>query len=278
MGDRVDKREYDELRKIRFRGNCLHNPLASVEVGFGRTRVICTVSVEHAVPQWMRNQKIPGGWLTCEYGMLPASTGERNKRESSTGRPNGRSMEIQRLIGRSLRSVTDLNAFGANTIYIDCDVIDADGGTRCASICGASVALQLATLTSFGQRNFSPGLMRENVAAVSVGIVDGKPMLDLCYAEDSNAEVDMNVVMTESGKFVEIQGTAERQPFSRKQFNELIDLAEHGLKKIFAIQREALEAAAGASSTRAKPTPSAQRLGNLGEALSAELKLNGDGK
>lgn len=240
MANRPDKRAADQLRRIKIRKDYLNNPLSSVMIEFGRTRLICAVSVEHAVPQWMRNQKKSGGWLTCEYGMLPASTRERNKRDITNGRPNGRSMEIQRLIGRSLRSVVDLEALGQNTVYIDCDVIDADGGTRCAGICGASVAFQLALNSAFAKRNFSGQVMRESIAAVSVGIVNGEPVLDLNYAEDSQAEVDMNVVMTESGKIVEIQGTAERAPFSRVQFNELMDLAEHGLKQIFEIQRKVI--------------------------------------
>ena len=237
---RVDKRANDQLRQIMIETDYLAHPLSSVQVSFGRTKLICAVSVERAVPPWMRAQKVSGGWLTCEYGMLPASTGDRNKRDSSSGRPNGRTMEIQRLIGRSLRSVVDLEALGANTIYIDCDVIDADGGTRCAGICGASVALQLALRTPFASRYFSGSVMREPVAAVSVGIVNGEAVLDLNYEEDSGAEVDMNVVMTASGKFVEIQGTAEREPFSRAQFNELIELAEHGCKQIFEIQQQVL--------------------------------------
>ena len=241
MGCRIDGRECDELRRVEIITGVLAHPLASVQISFGGTRLICAVSLDKNVPAWMRAQKVPGGWLTCEYGMLPAATTERNKRESSSGRPNGRSMEIQRLIGRSLRSVVDLEGFGTNTIYIDCDVIDADGGTRCAGICGAATALQLARRTGFGRENFSPAMMRENVAAVSVGIVGGRPMLDLCYEEDSNAEVDMNVVMTESGKIVEIQGTAERAPFSRAQANELLDLAEHGLRQIFELQKRAVE-------------------------------------
>lgn len=260
MSQRIDKREPGELRRITIKKNVLSHPLSSVEIAFGHTRVICTVSVERAVPPWMRSQKIPGGWLTCEYGMLPGATGERNKRESSTGRPSGRSMEIQRLIGRSLRSVVDLEALGQNTVYIDCDVIDADGGTRCASICGASAALSIALRSQFAKSSFTGRVMRESVAAVSVGIVNGEPVLDLCYEEDSRAEVDMNVVMTESGKFVEVQGTAERAPFSREQLNRLIDLAGTGLDRIFALQKAAVE--------EEKPKRPA-KVGNLGEALAA---------
>ena len=175
--------------------------------------------------------------------MLPASTGERMKRESSAGKPGGRTMEIQRLIGRSMRAMADLNTLGEHTVYLDCDVIDADGGTRCASISGAAVALALAVQSPYGQQNFMPFALRDMVAAVSVGIIDGEPRLDLCYEEDCRADVDMNIVMTRSGKHIEVQGTAEHHPFDRKQLNELVDLAESGLKKIFALQQEILDGA-----------------------------------
>ncbi|WP_294505963.1 ribonuclease PH [uncultured Victivallis sp.] len=237
---RIDGRAPDELRKIIIHPNYLSHPLSSVLIECGGTRVICAVTVEAKVPPWMKAQKVPGGWVTCEYGMLPASTHERMRREASAGKQGGRTMEIQRLIGRSLRAVVDLNELGENTASIDCDVIDADGGTRTASITGAAVALGLACRSEWGRANFAGCPLRENVAAISVGIVGGVPMLDLCYEEDSSAEVDMNVVMTESGKLVEVQGTAEGAPFSRKQLNELIDLAEHGLKQIFRIQNEVI--------------------------------------
>lgn len=239
---RIDQRACDELRPLKFTPYILSHPLSSVLIECGGTKVICAASVENKVPPWMKSQQVPGGWVTCEYGMLPASTHERMRREASSGKQGGRTMEIQRLIGRSLRSIIDLEGLGENTVSIDCDVIDADGGTRCAGITGGAVALALATLTSFGQQNFRPFVLRELVAAVSVGIIDGEPMLDLCYEEDSRAEVDMNVVMTESGKLVEVQGTAERAPFSRAQLNTLLDLAEHGLRQIFNRQREAIAA------------------------------------
>lgn len=165
------------------------------------------------------------------------------KRESSAGKQGGRTMEIQRLIGRSMRAVADLNTLGEHTIHLDCDVIDADGGTRCAGITGAATALALAITSPYGQQNFLPFALRDMAAAVSVGIIDGEPRLDLCYEEDSRAEVDMNVVMTRSGKLIEVQGTAERDPFDRKQLNELLDLAESGLKRIFALQQEILDGA-----------------------------------
>jgi ribonuclease PH len=232
---RIDGRDLDQFRKIKITKNYLSHPAASVLIECGGTKVICSVTVDPKIPPWMRAQKIPGGWLTCEYGMLPPSTHDRMRREASNGKQGGRTMEIQRLIGRSLRSVVDLEQLGQNTIYIDCDVIDADGGTRCASITGASVALQLA-LKGPLKRRFGKNVIRENIAAVSVGIVNGEPMLDLCYAEDSKADVDLNVVMTESGKFVEVQGTAEQAPFSRGELNKMLDLAQGGLEKMFVIQ------------------------------------------
>ncbi len=238
---RIDGRSNDQMRPVRLSLDFLAHPMASVLIECGGTKVVSAVSIENKVPNWMRVQKVPGGWLTCEYGMLPASTHERMTREATNGKLGGRTMEIQRLIGRSLRSVLDLQRLRANTIYIDCDVIDADGGTRCASISGASFALYLAMRSNMAAKIFEGNPMRERVAAVSVGIVAGELLLDLCYEEDSRAEVDMNVVMTESGKLVEIQGTAERMPFDRKQLNTLLDLAEKGIKEIFAAQDALLE-------------------------------------
>lgn len=243
---RIDGRAPDQIRPIEIQTNFLSHPLSSVLIACGGTRVVCAVSVENKVPPWMKAQKVPGGWITCEYGMLPASTHERMRREASAGKPGGRTMEIQRLIGRAMRSVVNLEALGENTIYLDCDVIDADGGTRCAGISGAATALALA-LKCGAPPLFPPDAMIESIAAVSVGIVDGVPLLDLCYEEDCRAEVDMNVVMTESGKFVEVQGTAERRPFDRNQLNELLELAEHGLKQIFARQREVTASVAAAA-------------------------------
>ena len=234
---RIDGRANDELRKWVITPDFIGQPAGSVLIGCGTTRELCAASFDAKVPPWMKAQNVPGGWITCEYGMLPAATKERTRREASAGKQSGRTVEIQRLIGRSLRMSADLLALGENTVYIDCDVIEADGGTRCAGISGAAVALALAC------RRYAPDAFKELVAAVSVGVVDGEPMLDLCYVEDSNAEVDMNIVMTESGKLIEIQGTAEGAPFDRGRLNELIDLAEHGLKQIFALQHAALEAA-----------------------------------
>ncbi|WP_337746765.1 ribonuclease PH [Victivallis vadensis] len=240
---RIDGRAPDELRKIVITPDYLSHPLASVLIRNGGTRVVCAVSIDAKVPAWMKNRKVPGGWITCEYGMLPASTHDRMKRESSAGKQGGRTVEIQRLIGRSLRMSADLLKLGENTAYLDCDVIDADGGTRCAGITGAATALAIACRRGVARGIFPENPFKESVAAISVGVIGGVPMLDLCYEEDSNAEVDMNVVMTESGKLVEVQGTAEGEPFSRARLNELLDLAEHGLKQIFAMQREAVEAA-----------------------------------
>ena len=238
---RIDGRECDQMRPIRMTRNFLTHPLASVLIQCGTTRLVCAASVENKVPGWMKTQKVPGGWITCEYGMLPGSTHDRIRRDISAGKPNGRSVEIQRLIGRSLRSVVDLSKLGENTIYLDCDVLDADGGTRCAGISGAATALAMALNTP--DHGWEAGAMDDLVAAVSVGIIDGVPMLDLCYEEDCRAEVDMNVVMTSSGKFVEIQGTAERAPFDRTQLNTLLELAEHGLQQIFSAQRELIAGA-----------------------------------
>lgn len=240
---RIDGRAPDELRKIVITPDYLSHPLASVLIRNGGTRVVCAVSIDAKVPAWMKNRKVPGGWVTCEYGMLPASTHDRMKRESSAGKQGGRTVEIQRLIGRSLRMSADLLKLGENTAYLDCDVIDADGGTRCAGITGAATALAIACRRGVAKGIFPENPFKESVAAISVGVIGGVPMLDLCYEEDSNAEVDINVVMTESGKLVEVQGTAEGEPFSRARLNELIDLAEHGLKQVFAMQREAVETA-----------------------------------
>jgi ribonuclease PH len=270
---RTDGRSLDQLRRIKIEKDFLTHPISSVLIEMGGTKVICSVSIEYGVPGWMRAQNVPGGWVTSEYGMLPASTHDRSKREAARGKQSGRTMEIQRLIGRSFRSVIDLNALGSNTVYIDCDVIDADGGTRCASITGASVALQMAFKKLVAQGKMAKSPMKENVAAVSVGIVDGEPHLDLCYVEDSAAEVDMNIVMTESGKFIEIQGTAEENPFSQEELDSIISLAKGGLDTIFSIQKKTVD------SVKPKDKPERRReggrpprkppkgLANLGDAL-----------
>ena len=232
-------RAQDELRKLTFDIGFQKHPKGSVLIGFGNTRVLCSASVQPGAPRWKVEQDLPGGWVTSEYSMLPGSTDSRKSRPSG-GRVDSRSVEIQRLIGRSLRSVVDMEAIGPNSIYVDCDVIDADGGTRCASITGGAVALYeaLRTLKDEGMIDSIP--MSEMVAAVSVGIKDGEIFLDLDYALDSTVDVDMNIVMTESGKLVEVQGTAEEEAFTRDQLNQMLDLAEKGIKEIIAAQKKAL--------------------------------------
>ena len=237
---RVDNRTHDQLRICKFQTDFLKNAKGSVLVEQGNTRIICAVSVIPGVPRWMKEQNVTGGWLTSEYQMHPASTGERIPRDVNRGRINGRSQEIQRLIGRSLRAAVNLKKLGENTIYVDCDVIDADGGTRCASINGASVALHLVF-----QRMVNDGSLPEmpisgHVGAISVGIVDQIPLLDLCYSEDSSAEVDMNIVMTEGGQFIELQGTGEDGTFSKEQMNAMIELARKGIDEIVQLQKECL--------------------------------------
>ncbi len=260
---RFDGRTADQFRKVKITKNYLEHPTASVLMEIGKTKVICSASIEKGVPGWMRAQRVAGGWLTAEYGMLPSSTHSRMRRESTSGKQGGRTVEIQRLIGRSLRSVVDLKALGQNTIYLDCDVIDADGGTRCASITGASVALQMALKKLFPRQDPKKPIMREGISAISVGIVAGKPVLDLCYEEDSKADVDMNVIMTDSGKFVEIQGTAEEQPFSYEEMEQMFGLARNGLKKICEIQKEAVS---GKKKHKGEKHPS-KNLGSLGDVL-----------
>jgi ribonuclease PH len=214
----------------------------SALISVGRTRLVCTASVDETVPPWRRGQKL--GWVTAEYGMLPASTGERKAREAARGRPEGRTQEIQRLIGRALRAVTDVAALGERTVWVDCDVVQADGGTRCAAICGAYVALQQAMSGLLDRGAIRQMPLREAIAAVSVGIVDGEARLDLAYEEDSRAEVDMNVVMTGSGRLVEVQATAEGATFDRAALDRLLELAADGLEHLFAAQTQAALATA----------------------------------
>ena len=210
---RIDSRTNDQLRKMKITPGFLAHPVGSALIDMGGTKVICAVSFEPGVPGWMRQQGVPGGWVTSEYGLLPASTHQRCQREAAKGKLSGRTMEIQRLIGRSFRSVIDLIALGQNTIYIDCDVIDANGGTRCASITGASVALQLAFRKLMEDKVIPRFPMRENVAAISVGMKNGECLLDLCYEEDSSADVDMNIVMTESAQAGRSAGNRRRNSF-----------------------------------------------------------------
>jgi len=235
---RPGKRTPDELRQVRIQRNYTRHAEGSVLIEFGDTRVICTASVEEKVPGFLRDRR--QGWVTAEYGMLPRATNTRTDREAARGKQTGRTQEIQRLIGRSLRAVIDLSMLGERTIQIDCDVIQADGGTRTAGITGAFVALHdaLATLQQRGLITHDP--VRDFVAAVSVGIVEGVPMLDLDYAEDSMCDTDMNVVMTGSGGFVEVQGTAEGAPFSQAQMDVLMVLAHGGIRELIAKQKVAL--------------------------------------
>jgi ribonuclease PH len=231
-------RATDELRPVTIEPGFMRTATGSALISCGGTRVICTASVQESVPRWMAGQG--RGWMTAEYGMLPASTGDRKQRDVSKGRPDGRTVEIQRLIGRSLRGVADLGALGERTIYVDCDVLEADGGTRCASITGGYVALALAVrrLQEEGKLERSP--LTGSVAAVSCGVVEGVPLLDLDYPEDSTAEVDANVVMTGEGGLVEVQATAERTPLSRAHLDGLLQLAQHGIEGLRAAQEAAL--------------------------------------
>ena len=235
---RTDNRKADELRPVSFVPDFQYNPSGSVLVAVGRTRVICSASVVEGVPRWMTNEGAAGGWLTAEYQMLPGATGDRVPREVSRGRISGRSAEIQRLIGRSLRAVVDLEKIPGKTIYVDCDVLDADGGTRCAAITGASVAVELALRKMFRGGALSDWPMRARVAAVSVGVVGGEILLDLCYAEDSAAEVDMNLVMTSAGAFIEIQGTAEGAPFDETQLQAMLASGKKAIAELCALQKK----------------------------------------
>jgi ribonuclease PH len=227
-----DGRRADELRAIDIVPDFVEQAHGSVLISFGKTRVLCTASVEEGVPRWLVGSG--RGWMTAEYGMLPASTGERTQREARSGRQGGRTVEIQRLVGRSLRAAYELEALGERTVYLDCDVIQADGGTRTAAITGAWIALARAA------RKMAFPLPSNQIAAVSVGIVEGEALLDLDYAEDSSAEVDMNVVMRGDGQLIEVQATAERNVFDRDQLDELLDLAAGGIERLAALQREAV--------------------------------------
>ena len=241
--ERSGGRSASELRPTTIEPGFVATATGSALISCGGTRVICTASVEESVPRWMYGKG--RGWLTAEYGMLPASTGQRKPRDITRGKADGRSVEIQRLIGRSLRGVVDFAALGERTVYVDCDVLTADGGTRCASITGGYVALALACarLVEEGKLERSP--LTQSVAAISCGVVDGEPLLDLDYPEDSTAEVDANVVMTGDGGLVEVQATAERTPLSRAHLDELLALAQGGIEDLMAIQAAAAGGAAG---------------------------------
>ena len=233
---RADGRKFDVLRPLTIEPGFAPAALGSVLISMGNTKVVCAVSMDNEVPRWMKAEGKTGGWLTAEYSMLPYSTADRCRREVASGKPSGRTMEIQRLIGRSLRAVVDLEKLGPRSLWIDCDVLQADGGTRTASITGSFVALRLAMEKLLADGVLKENPIREAVAAISVGVVDGVPMLDLCYTEDVAAQVDMNLVMTASGKFVEVQGTAEDEPFTPNELEALLALGRTGIKKLIKAQ------------------------------------------
>jgi len=241
---RNDGRAADQLRPVSITTDYTENPLASVLIEMGRTRVLCTVCEESSVPRWMAGRG--RGWITAEYSMLPGSTDRRSDREAARGKVSGRTQEIQRLIGRSLRAIADLDALGERSLWVDCDVIQADGGTRCASITGAYVALALGVERMRARGDLAANPLRDSVAAVSAGVVSGDVVLDLPYEEDSRAAVDMNVIATGSGRFVEIQGTGEEATFSRTELNSLTELALGGIAALTLEQQRALSAAASA--------------------------------
>jgi ribonuclease PH len=242
---RNDGRAPDELREITIEPGFVRTATGSALISVGGTRVICTASVNEDVPKWMAGRG--RGWATAEYGMLPASTGDRKQRDSARGRPDGRTVEIQRLIGRSLRGVIDFEGLGERTVWVDTDVLEADGGTRCAAITGGYVALELALRRLVAEGRLEAVPLSQSVAAVSAGMVDGVPLLDLDYSEDSTAEVDANVVMTGDGGLVEVQATAERTPLSRASLDDLLALAAAGVERLRAAQEEAVAAATAAA-------------------------------
>jgi ribonuclease PH len=237
---RADGRLPDQLRPVKFEAGIAPHATGSVLVSFGATRVICAATIEPNVPSWMKQQKVPGGWLTAEYSLLPYSTHERKQRDISRGKLDGRTVEIQRLIGRSIRAVIDLQKLGQNTLWIDCDVLQADGGTRTASITGAYLAARLAVQTLLDSGRIKENPLQDSVAAISVGLLGGRPLLDLPYLEDKDAEVDCNIVMTGRGRFVEIQGAGEEATFSGDEFQTLLALAQKGIRELAAAQTDFL--------------------------------------
>ena len=237
---RPDGRTPSQLRPVTFTPGFAPNATGSVLVSTGETRVICSAMIEEAVPRWMKDQQVPGGWVTAEYSMLPYSTLQRKQRDSSRGKVDGRATEIQRLIGRSLRAALDLDKLGQRTMWIDCDVLSADGGTRTASITGASVAAALACRKLMAEGRIKQWPIKQLVTAVSVGIVNGVALLDLCYVEDRDAAVDLNVVMTEGGQFVEVQGSGEESTFSEAELNTMLSLARGGIGELVGMQREVI--------------------------------------
>lgn len=237
---RADGRAADQLRPLRFVNDIAPYATGSTLIEWGNTRVICGVTVEESVPRWMKEQEVTGGWITAEYSMLPYSTLQRKPRDISKGKIDGRSQEIQRLIGRAMRSAIDLEKLGPRTIWVDCDVLQADGGTRTAAITGSYVALSLAVRKLIAEGRLRESPLHEAVAAVSVGMVNHQPMLDLCYLEDSAAAVDMNLVMTAAGEFIELQGTGEEATFSEEQLASLLALGKQGIRELLAAQIAAL--------------------------------------
>lgn len=237
---RVDGRAADALRPVRFENGVAPHAAGSTLIHWGNTRVICAVTVEDVVPRWMKEQQVPGGWITAEYSMLPYSTVDRKSRDITRGKLDGRSSEIQRLIGRSLRAAVDLVKLGTKTIWIDCDVLQADGGTRTAAITGAWVALSLAMRKLMREGRLTVDPVVEQVAAVSVGLLEGRALLDLCYVEDAAAAVDMNLVMTGSGRFIELQGSGEESTFTRDELTALLAAGQGGIEQLLVCQREAL--------------------------------------
>jgi ribonuclease PH len=239
---RADGRGPGQLRAVRFQNHIAPYATGSTLVEWGNTRVICGVTVEESVPRWMKEQGVTGGWITAEYSMLPYSTLQRKQRDITKGKIDGRSQEIQRLIGRAMRAAIDLDKLGSRTIWVDCDVLQADGGTRTAAITGAYVAMALATRKLVAEGKLPADPMRHAVAAVSVGIVEKQPLLDLCYTEDAAAEVDLNMAMTAAGEFIELQGTGEEATFSQSQLADMLALGRFGIGELLAIQQAALAA------------------------------------
>jgi len=237
---RSDGRYHDQLRPIRFQNHIAPHADGSTLIEWGNTRVICAVTIDEVVPRWMKEQNVQGGWLTAEYSMLPYSTHQRKQRDISKGKLDGRSQEIQRLIGRALRAAIDLQKVGTRTLWVDCDVLQADGGTRTASITGSYVALGLAIRKLIENGKLAASPLLSPVAAVSIGLVDGTPCLDLNYVEDSKANVDMNLVMNGEGRWIEIQGTGEHGTFSTAEFNEMIRIGTSGINSILQLQQQAL--------------------------------------
>lgn len=238
---RADGRSRDALRPVQFRNHIAPHATGSTLIEWGQTRVICAVTVEETVPRWMKEQNVTGGWITAEYSMLPYSTHQRKPRDISKGKLDGRSQEIQRLIGRSLRAAIDLEAIGPRTLWIDCDVLQADGGTRTAAITGAFVALGLAVQRLLAGGQLAQNPLRPAVAAVSAGIVGGQPMVDLCYTEDVAAAVDLNLVMNAAGEFIEIQGSGEEATFTESELGSLIALGKTGIRRLLELQASALQ-------------------------------------